>query len=256
MKIIYEETEGEDFVVCPLCGRKFKLISTTHLKVHGYSSPDEFLKDYPGTQLVSKEYSKKRSEILGKVNQSDVMRQKASNHAKEMNKDSQRQSEKGSKGWTDERRQSKRDQIKSVTDMVNNSPEYDEYRKRRQQGLSYGKRHDYRTEDGRLLKLKSFAECIAAKFFEINNFKFEYETVEISYENPWDHRIHKYFPDFYLPDYNLLVEVKPEDKLEDKTVVAKSNAAKSEGYNFMFVTPQDLKRYKSLIDRIKALHVK
>lgn len=253
MKTIYEESEGEDYVVCPLCGRHFKLISTTHLRTHGYNSPEEFKKDYPDTQLVSKSYSKTRSQILGKVNQSDVMRKKASDHAKELNKDSQRQSEKGSKGWTDERRQSKRDQLAKVTDMVNNSPEYADYRQRRQRGLSYGKHHDYKTQDGRLLKLKSFTECTTAKFLEINNFKFEYETIEINYDNPWDSKTHKYFPDFYLPEYNLLIEVKPEDKVNNPLVLIKKESAESEGYNFMFVTPHDLKRYKSLIDKIKAL---
>lgn len=251
MKVICEETEGEDYVVCPLCQRKFKIISTTHLRTHGYSSVEEFRQDYPDVQLVSKSYSKVRSQILGKVNQSDAMRSKASRHAKELNKDSQRQSEKGSKGWTDERRQTKRDQLKTVIDVTNNSPEYADYRRRRTQGFSYGKRHDYVTRDGKTLKLKSFLECTAAKFLEVNDFEFEYETVEISYENPWDGRIHNYFPDFYLPDYNLLLEVKPSDKVNDDTVVAKKEAAEKEGYNFLFVTSHDLKTYKTLISKIK-----
>lgn len=249
------QTLGVTYVVCPICSKSYKLLSTPHLKTHGYNSKEEFLKDYPSTMMVSQEYSKRRSQILGKVNQSDIMRSKASANAKKLNQDSYRQSLKGSKGWTPERRMSKSLQMKQVLQTINESPEYRDFRARRLAGFSYGKVHKYTTQSGHVLRLKSFTECSTAKFLEYNNYEFEYESLEIEYTHPIDQRIHKYYPDFYLPNYNLILEVKAEDKLQDAVVLAKMLAAKSCGYNFMFITSSDLKRYKLLIDKINALRI-
>ena len=247
-------------VECPICHRRFKVITMTHLKVHGYPDKSNFIKDYPNAILVSKEYEesnrKLRSEIITKVNKSESQRNRASEHCKKLNQDSQRQSDKGRQGWTEERRQEKSIQIQEVTNKVNAAPEYREFRARRNAGLSYGKRHEYKTKDGRILSLKSFTECRTAKFLELNNFKFEYESIEVPYVAPWDSRVHKYFPDFYLPDYNLLIEVKPWNVQQDKVVLAKRDAAISLGYKFLFVSDGNLSRYKDLISTITALGAK
>lgn len=247
-------------VECPVCNRKFKLINLSHLKVHGYASRDDFMEDYPNAVLVSKEYEefnhKLRSEIITKVNKSESQRSKASEHCKKLNQDSQRQSDKGRLGWTDERKQERSAQLREVTYRINSAPEYKEFRSRRSAGLSYGKRHEYVTKDGRVLKLKSFTECRAAKFLELNNFKFEYESIEVPYVAPWDNKIHNYLPDFYLPEHNLLLEVKPSSAQDDEVVLTKREAALGLGYKFLFVSDGDLSRYKDLISTITALGTK
>lgn len=256
--VILIEADGISSVACPICGREFKVITMTHLKTHGYSNKEDFFKDYPNAQLVSKEYEESnreiRSQILTKINKSPEQRAKSSARAKEMNRDSYRQSMKGKQGWTDERRKQKSDQIKQVSQMVNTSPKYAEYRERRLKGLSYGKKIPYETQDGRSLVLRSFLECRVCKFLELNNYDFEYESVEIDYKR--EDKVHKYFPDFYLPKYNLVIEVKPQDRQDDSVVQLKKDAAEREGYNFMFISNGDLKDYNNLVKQINALGAK
>jgi hypothetical protein len=55
------------------------------------------------------------------------------------------------------------------------------------------------------VKLKGGWELIVAKWFDENNIKWEYETKSFDYE--WN-GLKKYYPDFYLPDFNLFIEVK------------------------------------------------
>lgn len=256
--LIRESADGISQVECPICHRNFKVITMTHLKGHGYKNKEDFLNDYPGTQLVSKEYEESnrelRRDVLTKVNKSPEQRAKASAHAKELNKDSERQSAKGLKGWTDERRQQKSDLIRSINYRINNDPEYADYRERRLKGFSYGKKIPYNTQDGRHLVLRSFLECRVCKFLELNNFNFEYETIAIPYKA--DGKTYRYYPDFYLKDYNLLIEVKPEEAQDDIYVVMKKEASENEGYNFLFVSDSDLVHYNKLINKITALGAK
>lgn len=246
-------------VECPICNKRLKVITMTHLKIHGYTNKNDFINEYPTAVLVSKKYEESnrllRKEIFTKLNKSETQRKKASEHCKRLNQDSQRQSNKGKLGWTYERRQEKSKQLKETSRLINTSPEYEEFRKRRNQGLSYGKRHEYIAKDGRVLKLKSFTECRAAKYLETNDFIFEYESIEIPYIS-LDKKEHHYFPDFYLPEYNLLFEVKPIEFQSDEVVLLKRKAALSLGYQFLFVSESDLSRYKELTEKIIALGTK
>ena len=257
---IINETDGIHFVRCPLCHKELKVITMTHLKTHGYTSKEDFLNDYPGTQLMSKEYEDSnreiRSRVLTNLNRSAEQRLKSSNHAKELNKDSERQSYKGKLGWTPERRKEKSDQIKQMIYDTNNLPEYQEYRERRLKGFSYGKRIPYICEDGSQIVLRSFLECKTAKFLELNHIQFEYEKIEIKYLNTSDNTQRSYYPDFYLPKHNLLLEVKPLDYQEDQTVQDKKCAAEDAGYKFLFVSNDNLIHYKSLLSKINALGAK
>lgn len=53
--------------------------------------------------------------------------------------------------------------------------------------------------------LKGSWEVIVAKWFDENNIKWEHESKSFDYV--WN-GIRKYFPDFYLPDFDVYVEVK------------------------------------------------
>jgi len=55
------------------------------------------------------------------------------------------------------------------------------------------------------VKLKGGWEIIVAKWLDENNVKWEHETKSFDYE--WN-GIRKYYPDFYLPDFDLFIEVK------------------------------------------------
>ena len=55
------------------------------------------------------------------------------------------------------------------------------------------------------VKLKGGWEIIVAKWLDENNVRWEHETKSFDYE--WN-VIRKYYPDFYLPDFDLFIEVK------------------------------------------------
>lgn len=55
------------------------------------------------------------------------------------------------------------------------------------------------------VKLKGNWEVIVAKWLDENEIKWEHETKSFNYE--WN-GMRKYYPDFYLPDFDLFIEVK------------------------------------------------
>lgn len=56
------------------------------------------------------------------------------------------------------------------------------------------------------IKLDGKWELEVAKYLDKNNIQWERPNIGIEYE--WDNKIHLYFPDFYLSDYNIYIEVK------------------------------------------------
>jgi hypothetical protein len=63
------------------------------------------------------------------------------------------------------------------------------------------------------IKLKGTWEVIVAEWLDKNNVKWEYETRSFDYE--WD-GIKKYYPDFYLPEFNIYIEVKGFETERDR----------------------------------------
>jgi len=54
-----------------------------------------------------------------------------------------------------------------------------------------------------------------------------------------------YYPDFYLPDYNIIVEVKPLSLLSNERVILKADAAMKE-YDYVLITEEELKDLDSV----------
>jgi|688.fasta_scaffold365078_2 hypothetical protein len=63
------------------------------------------------------------------------------------------------------------------------------------------------------VKLKGNWELMVAKWFDENNIKWEHETKFFNYE--WNGK-RKYYPDFYLSEYNIFIEVKGYETERDK----------------------------------------
>jgi hypothetical protein len=59
----------------------------------------------------------------------------------------------------------------------------------------------------------------------------------------------KYFPDYYLPDYNLIVEIKSNYtyECEKEQNEAKKNAAINGGFNFIFIINKDYSNFISIL---------
>ena len=61
------EQEGIDYVICLVCGKKFKGISNTHLKHHNLT-PEEYKKKYPDSKMICDKSTQQRlQKIEGKT---------------------------------------------------------------------------------------------------------------------------------------------------------------------------------------------
>ncbi len=89
------------------------------------------------------------------------------------------------------------------------------------------------------LKLKSTWEVIFYCYLKYNNKNIKYESTIIKYS---DNR--NYFIDFYLPDDEILYEVKPTSELDKENIISKHNAAqnyaKDNNILFKIVTENDI----------------
>lgn len=98
--------------------------------------------------------------------------------------------------------------------------------------------------DGNLLRSK--AERHIAGLLKACNINYEYEAYRIAYELPsgyWS----CYIPDFYLPDYNLILEVKGSKHIFSWEQIDRMYIIMSRGFKFMFVneltTKKELENY-------------
>ena len=57
-------------------------------------------------------------------------------------------------------------------------------------------------------------ELMVAKYLDFNNIK--WERPSIPFEYIWENKIHLYYPDFYLPEYDIYLEVKGYERERDK----------------------------------------
>lgn len=55
------QLEGQDFVVCKVCGRSFSFITASHLRCHGMSFA-EYVEKFPESMLTSSKMSKRRAD--------------------------------------------------------------------------------------------------------------------------------------------------------------------------------------------------
>jgi hypothetical protein len=89
-----------------------------------------------------------------------------------------------------------------------------------------------------------FIEYCLENNIKIENFK---GTIEYEFEG----RSHKYFPDFYLKEYDLVVEVKSywtyECELEQNE--CKKYGSLEKGYNFIFIIDKNYKEFETYIKK-------
>ena len=87
-------------------------------------------------------------------------------------------------------------------------------------------------------------ELIVAKYLDFNNIKWERPSIPFEYN--WENKTHLYYPDFYLPEYDIYLEVKGYERERDKCkwkvvsnlVVLKKKEIediKNDNYKFYFI---------------------
>lgn len=98
------------------------------------------------------------------------------------------------------------------------------------------------------LLLRSSYEVIAVKHMNSLGIDFEYEEHRFSYL--YGGYYHSYYPDFYLPKYNVFIEVKPESFEDDEINIRKLDSVISSGYNIFYVDERHLKDVESFNERL------
>jgi len=97
----------------------------------------------------------------------------------------------------------------------------------------------YSKADGLEIKLRSKLESKIAK--ELDNLKISWEYEKIIIPYTFNDKIHHYITDFYLPQYNYILEVKPKFAQNEEIVLAKKKASEDLGYSFSFIScPEEL----------------
>lgn len=101
-------------------------------------------------------------------------------------------------------------------------------------GKSRGIRTTYISRSGREFSLRSLWELNVAIRLDDENIGWDYESLVIDLpEN------HHYIPDFYIPELNLILEVKPTEYIDEYTEL-KRVCAESQGFRFIYVTENEL----------------
>ena len=98
---------------------------------------------------------------------------------------------------------------------------------------SRGIMSDYTKKNGTVVRLRSNLEVRIAKAIEACGYDFEYENIKVDYSV--NSKEHVYYPDFYLPALNILLEVKPKNCISEMAKI-KLDSAKLAGYDIHFVS--------------------
>lgn len=248
----------EDYVVCPICG-VFKKNLTKHIQMKHHLDKNKILQLYPGIKLIANSTSQKISNALKENWKNEDYAEKCSSYWKsELHKE--RKSIDMKNQWKNEEwklhtincmknineNQRKARSISlsnTLNDLWQNDSFYQE--RRREAGRlqmaknmqdptwNHPKRYLYNG-----VYFRSKLEVDFAKKFDELNMPYEYETVKLIYSD--DEGIQRtYYVDFYFPDYNLLVEIKPEVFLGE-LLHGKLEVATNSSYNYIILTEKDL----------------
>lgn len=95
--------------------------------------------------------------------------------------------------------------------------------------------------DDKTIVLRSSWEKMLFDILISLELKFQYEGLKIKYTNPKRLRDSVYIPDFYLPDYNLILEVKPSVMI-DYVALSKRDACINQGYSYEFLDYSEITR--------------
>lgn len=102
-----------------------------------------------------------------------------------------------------------------------------------------GSKKQYTDCNGDIVYLRSSWELKLYNYLITHDIEFEYEAVKIQYQ--LKDISHTYIPDFYLPKYNMLLEVKPHMYTTNKKNQVKRKASIDSGFEFDFITETELK---------------
>lgn len=113
-----------------------------------------------------------------------------------------------------------------------------------------GSKKVYEDINNNEVEFRSSWELSLHNYLVSHNINYEYESIKIKYKST-DSKIHNYYSDFYIPDLNLILEVKPNMYTSNKINQIKKQVAIDSGYNFKFITENELKDLNSFFHNLK-----
>ena len=218
-----------DYIVCPLCGKHVQRLKRHFFmaKIHKGFDYETYLKEHPEIPTLSGKEAKRYSETQLKYCSTSKGRNQMSRMANLLWQDEEKR-EKRIEGI---RKQHESLEFKILHQKVGrkfmlekmSTPEGFRYMTR---GIkTYGKRTYYTTKEGKILPLRShLEEGIAIKLDSFNDLLWEYESISI----PWyddNGQEHQYYPDFYLPQYSVVIEGKPKSLWSREDTIIRKEAA-------------------------------
>ena len=242
-----------------------------HLKSHGITTA-EFKTVYPENNTCSEEYSRLRSEA-----NKNQMEKIHSNSNKEYLKNRYKNVGAGRKKAWNNCSEEKRKEIaakccKTLIEYNNNIENKNKkYKKIAESLRNYYKNMDPETKlailKNSIFKIRRFgghkiSKCIGdieykfrsvpeiwiAETLEELKINWEYESLRILYV--FENKQHIYVPDFYLKDYNLVIEFKGYNFIEEHVQECKEYYTKKAGYNYSLVMYKPKNELVSYIKQI------
>lgn len=259
-KIQYKPDKNSNLLECPICGKYNMKQLTQHITDIHKLTKDEFLTQYPNTKLWIDEISERCSKAQSKGIQ--TYRNNLANDSHYYDDVyAKRHTKRNYEEIADKIRRTRieRGTNKKMSERVKLLWQKEDYRnmqsekakEQHKQGLTKiimeksGKKRYNITLGNVTYHMRSTWEVKVAIDLYERHIKFKYEPFAITYKYKEDTRL--YYPDFYLEDYNTVIEVKPLNLCENEMVIAKKNACIEQGYKFMFITDNDIDNLPQII---------
>lgn len=214
----YTNVYNDDYIICPICNNKYKRLCNHFATKHKDINFVEFQKLHPEYLYVSKSMHNQLA--------TDTLKQWENSEFREL------MVNKTKKQWENEefRKLMSINMIERLKKWNENDTDGSFHKQCLENlGHSFGGRIHYKD-----YLFRSELEVKFAKLLDEYGIKYEYETIQIPYI--LNDKKHIYFPDFYLPEYNLILEVKPKELTWWKLNKIKYAAAIDNGYNIMYAT--------------------
>lgn len=222
--VLKEDNMSSDgTLVCSECGAKGYKNLIRHLKSRHQMTPKEYLSKYPEDKVYTDEVQKKFSKGGYAANQ--VMQDKGFDFSERSRKARQTELKNDPDAFLKRNQKLYRDpEFKQrATDRIRSATRW------------HGDRYQYNG-----VAFRSTWEVKFAEWLDSQGIVYKYEGVKVEYFDPEKSQERTYYPDFYLPDRNLCIEIKPRSSLYSVVVQAKREACIEAGYKFMFITQNEL----------------
>lgn len=276
-----------DYVVCKLCGKKGKTL-TQHLRLKHNMSREEYEKIYNSSVVCLATHARKTElayQWNDRLTTDPVLAQKCkesrsraanlpqvreaqrnymrkwlnSKEGKEWNRRNMEYTKKmygGEDAFQALATKGKRNSqlfhdvhSKIATDMMKKLHQDKEWEKKLVAKAFDGSRKSYIDVNNEEVFLRSSYELTLHNYLVTHKIKHAYELVRITYTLETG-KTYTYIPDFYLPDKNILLEVKPDVYVDNKVNQIKHEASIEAGFVHLFVTEKELKDLNSFFHNV------